>query len=213
MKRRFLYSFVLLSFIFIGLLCFYRAFDAFRNDVYATGSTEKGTGYNVPTGKEGDWVSEVLGPVSISLRIFNALEGKATLWSLIAWGFSIAFPILFLAFIAAVAIGGIKWMSSGGNETKLQSAQKWIKNAVIGFLAVGVVFILANVITWWLGFGNMFDLAQNLATCNNTVLFEYKRQTYGNIDVDYVCSCEENAVTWSCQPRVTVTQPARPTSP
>ena len=43
-------------------------------------------------------------------------------------------------FTILIILGGFKWMTSGGNEQKVQEARELLKNAVIGLLAVGLSY-------------------------------------------------------------------------
>lgn len=156
---------------------------------------------------------EVFGPNNLLLSIFrpiNYWQGNASLWSIFAMVLSFAFPVLFIAFIVVIAIATIKWVSSQGREAEYVSAQKWMKNAFYGFFANIFVFVGVNIITWWIGIGNIFSLAQNLATCEDingkkVVLFEFKKDgkdTVGtkiDINLEYDCVCQdETSHAWSC---------------
>ncbi|MFC1780498.1 hypothetical protein ACFLY9_02290 [Patescibacteria group bacterium] len=171
--------------------------------VFTSAAYAEGDGVVVPT--EGDsWLDEVFGEGGLNLNIMKPLafwdmEGTASIWSIAAMILNLIWPVLFIAFIVAVLVGVMKWMSSQGDETKLQSARKWIQNAIIGFVATGMIFVGANVATWWLGLGSVFSLSQNLAVCGDDVLYEYKKNTFGDAGADVECTCSEGAITWSCK--------------
>lgn len=150
-----------------------------------------------------DWLKEIFGEGGLELNIlkpknFFGIEGTASIWSILAMIFAMIWPILFVAFIASIAIGVIRWISSEGVQVKLESAQKTVRNAVFGFIATVLVFAGVNIATWWLGIGNIFQLAQNLAVCGDVVLYEYKRDHLGNIGDKVDCSCPEGATKWQC---------------
>lgn len=57
--------------------------------------------------------------------------------------------ILVVAVFAAlffILIGGIKWILSGGDKTKIEAAQKQITHAVIGLVLTFLAFFLLNII-------------------------------------------------------------------
>jgi len=179
-------AFLLVSVISIG---------TFTHNVHA----QEDDGVEIPV-DEG-FIKEIFGG-NISLNIFKPTkywEGDAGFWSIIGAIFSLAFPLLFIAFLFAIGVGGIRWLSSQGNEGKLQSAQKWIQNAVFGFVATALAFILLNVITWFMGFGNVFGLAQNLSTCGNKPLYQFKKENTGEC-TNYQCNsgADGHQTGWAC---------------
>lgn len=125
------------------------------------------------------------------------MEGTASFWSLVAYISSVLWWFVLVVFFFAVGIGAIRWISSQGQEAQLQSAKKWMVNAVTGFTATIVVFLIANFITWLIGIGGVFDLPQNLAVCgegdNKQVLFEWKKE-HDMLDAKE-CNC---VGTWHC---------------
>ncbi|MDD3646916.1 MAG: hypothetical protein PHS44_00240 [Candidatus Dojkabacteria bacterium] len=150
---------------------------------------------------EGDLFDEIFGPGgSIRLNILKPLnywEGDTSIWVILSVILSNLFVILFIVLIFAIAIGAIRMVGSQGSDTKLQSASKWFKNALIGFAATIIMFILVNVVTFFLGIGTVFSLAQNLAVCNGETLFEHKR----DIDEDTLpegCDWECTPADWVC---------------
>jgi len=182
----------------VGILIALSLVISYASPVLANDDDEQ---VHIPTA-ENDFIKKVFGE-GLNLDILKPLnfwdmEGTASIWSLLATLFSIAFPILYIAFVASVLIGAMKWISSQGKEAQLQSAQKWIKNAVLGFVGTTVVFIAVNVITWWLGVGSIFNLAQNLAVCEKQVLYEFKQSNPEYYGSDYYCTCEEGAG-WKCE--------------
>jgi hypothetical protein len=182
--------------ILLSFLLFYQfTFSVFADD-----------DVTIPT--EGDsWIEEVFGSEGLKLNIlkpltFWELEGTASIWSIAGYLFSFLTMILFVSCLVAVGIGIAKMMSSGGEEGKLQSGKKWATNAAMGVVSVIVIFIVANFITWLLGVGNIFNLAQNVAVCgegaNSTALYEYKKEKYGDPYTDVECTCPDNNSGWDC---------------
>ncbi|MBU0975519.1 MAG: hypothetical protein ABIE03_07825 [Patescibacteria group bacterium] len=145
---------------------------------------------------EGDLFDEIFGSGgSIRLKILKPLnywEGDTSIWVILAVVLSNLFIVLFLALIFAIGIGAMRLVSSQGNEGRLQSASKWLKNAVVGFAVTIIMFIVINLVTFFLGIGSVFSLAQNLAVCHGETLFEHK----GDIDE----STLPDGCTWECTP-------------
>lgn len=145
------------------------------------------------------WLKEVFGD-SLKLNIFNptgdlfSSKAEVTVWVVAALLVEIAFYILFIVMIVAILIGVIKWISSQGKEDKLVGAQKWVKNPLIAFGATIGMFLLINIITWFMGAGSIFTLAENLSVCGDEVLYQYKQDA--GLTGDYYCTC--NADSWSC---------------
>jgi hypothetical protein len=147
---------------------------------------------------ENNWVQDLFGGGNLKLSIFAPTSfagGKASIWSFIFIASDIAFPLLFISFVVMVAIGLLKWFSANGNETVIQSAQKTIKNAATGFAVMSILFVVANVIVWWLGFKNIYDLPKNFSTCKGVALYEFKRKNSVYLDSTN-CSCD--GIDWRC---------------
>lgn len=141
------------------------------------------------------WLEEIFGSDGLKLNIPKPIkvwdvEGTASFWSILSWGFSVLWVLQFFAFIVAVVIGAIKWISSQGEPTKLEAAQKWMKNALMGFAATILIFVGVNFFTWMFGLGDIFDLAQNLAVCEGEVLYEWKRDN--NQEDARKCECTDS---------------------
>ncbi|MBN2015418.1 hypothetical protein JW766_01160 [Candidatus Dojkabacteria bacterium] len=166
-------------------------------------STQKSEGEVIIPVDGDDWLEKVFGSGGLVLNIlkpvnFWSMEGTASIWSIIAFLYTFFTAILFVAFIVAIGIGAIRWMSSMGEETKVQSARKWVSNAFKGLMVVVVVFIGVSVVTWLIGVGSVFDLAQNLAVCGDHVQYESKTDQCGDVYSDCECECSEGASDWSC---------------
>lgn len=57
---------------------------------------------------------------------------KATIVNIIAW----VLGIVALIAVVMIIIGGFMWLTSGGNEEKIEKAKKTISSAVIGLIIV-----------------------------------------------------------------------------
>ncbi|MBI4090883.1 MAG: hypothetical protein HY422_02565 [Candidatus Komeilibacteria bacterium] len=55
-----------------------------------------------------------------------------------------------IVFVVLIIIGGIQWMTSGGNEKKIEEAKKRIVNATIGLVIILAAYSIALSITKWL---------------------------------------------------------------
>lgn len=76
-----------------------------------------GIGTNVNTGLINKEPSSIVG------TIINALLG-----------------LLGTIFTILIILGGFRWMTSGGNQQKVQEARELLKNAIIGLLAVAISY-------------------------------------------------------------------------
>jgi uncharacterized membrane protein len=57
---------------------------------------------------------------------------KATITNIISW----VLGIVSLVAVVMIIIGGLQWMTSGGNEEKVEKAKKTISSAVVGIVIV-----------------------------------------------------------------------------
>ena len=67
---------------------------------------------------------------------------------------SIVGVFLILAFISALLymfLGGLDWVTSAGDKTKLQSARDKITNALIGLVVVGASWAVMMIVSNFLG--------------------------------------------------------------
>lgn len=71
--------------------------------------------------------------------------------------------IAFLWFIFVLFIGAIAWLSSGGDKTKLQEAQKQITTGLTGLLIVIVALFIVRILETVLGI-NILDLFNILSS-------------------------------------------------
>lgn len=55
-----------------------------------------------------------------------------------------------IVFFILILWGGVQWMTSGGNEKKLEDAKKRILNASIGLALVLMSYAIASTINKWL---------------------------------------------------------------
>ncbi|OGG19089.1 hypothetical protein A3D78_04395 [Candidatus Gottesmanbacteria bacterium RIFCSPHIGHO2_02_FULL_39_14] len=69
--------------------------------------------------------------------------------------------ILVIATLAAfiyLLIGGFQWITSGGDKSAVESAQKRIQAAIIGLIIVFAAWALMIIVGKFFGIDNIFDL-------------------------------------------------------
>lgn len=72
--------------------------------------------------------------------------GYTCIGPLVSNSVAVAFIFAAIAFFIFLVMGGVEWLTSGGDKTKIEQAQKRISNAVIGLAIVAAsyaVFTLA----------------------------------------------------------------------
>ena len=73
--------------------------------------------------------------------------------------------ILTIVFISAgvtfffmFAVGGIRWITSGGDKEKVEAAKKQISSAIIGLVLIFLIFAVVNLIETFFGV-NLFNFS------------------------------------------------------
>lgn len=66
-----------------------------------------------------------------------------------------AFSIAAVAVVFYFLIGAIKYITSGGEKEPLSSAQAMITHAIIGFILLILIFIIAKFIPEYFGMGGL----------------------------------------------------------
>ncbi len=73
-------------------------------------------------------------------------EKASNLPAMIGSAINYIFGIVGVVFLAIILVGGVFWMTAGGNEEKMSKAKKFIMNGVSGmiiiFLAYALVYML-----------------------------------------------------------------------
>jgi len=59
---------------------------------------------------------------------------------------SVAFAVAGIVTFALLVIGGMNWLTSGGDKTKIQSAQQMITNAIIGLAIVALSWAIFSLV-------------------------------------------------------------------
>ncbi len=82
----------------------------------------------------------------IGNQIYQTNSPQPQLWDVIANVVRILLSFVGIIFIILTIIGGLQWMTSGGNEQKVSAAKKRIVNATIGL----VITVTAYAIAYWI---------------------------------------------------------------
>ena len=98
-----------------------------------------------PTGQEVNIGAEVTG-----------FFGYTCIGPLVSNAVAVAFIVAAIAFFVFLVMGGIEWLTSGGDKTKIQEAQKRISNAIIGLAIVATSFAVYTIVLQFFG----VDLSQ-----------------------------------------------------
>ncbi len=76
---------------------------------------------------------------------FKALE-NLTAGSIISGAISLVLVLVALVFFFILVVGGLKWVTSGGDEKKVGAARAQITNALIGLAIVFASWAIMNLI-------------------------------------------------------------------
>jgi len=80
-----------------------------------------------------------------------------TIPQIVTFVVAIVSAVAILATLAYLVWGAIKWITSGGDKTKVEAARGQIVAAIIGFIIVVLSFVILNVVATLLGLGNVFS--------------------------------------------------------
>lgn len=83
--------------------------------------------------------------------------GDKTIPQIVTFIVAIVSAVAILATLVYLVWGAIKWITSGGDKTKVEAARGQIVAAIIGFVIVVLSFIILNVVATLLGLGNVFS--------------------------------------------------------
>ena len=114
------------------------------------------------------------------------LSGLSTPTSLLTWLVAVLalLPwVVWVVCIFVILLNAIKWVRSSGNEKELESAKTGIKRAIIGFLSMFFLFMIANFMSY-LFIGTSFDrLVGALGICGkDQYVFQYARDNKMDMD-------------------------------
>lgn len=87
-----------------------------------------------------------------NIGIDKPAEAKITdLGRLISTGVSVIIIITGILVFVFLVWGGIEWLTSGGDKTKVQSAQSRITNALVGLAIIAASWALVRIIAYFFG--------------------------------------------------------------
>jgi hypothetical protein len=81
----------------------------------------------------------------------NPSGGGNTLGMLISNIVGVIVIIAFLMAFMYLLTGGLSWLTSGGDKTRLESARNKITHAVIGLIIIAAVWAIMNIVGPFLG--------------------------------------------------------------
>jgi len=85
--------------------------------------------------------------------------GIETVIDIIQWSVTVLFIAISLASLFFLIWGGIQWITSGGDKTKIEAARNRLVYALIGLIIAFLAFFILNLIGTFLGikfFGFVF---------------------------------------------------------
>ena len=86
--------------------------------------------------------------------------------SLIRWLIEIAFIAAVVIFLFTLLMGGISWLTSGGDEQKIASARGQITNAVIGLVITFSALAIVKLVAYFFGIESLQNLIFTIPTLN-----------------------------------------------
>lgn len=101
---------------------------------------------------------EGIGPLG-SPELTNERTAVGTFITILSSIIGIITIIAIIWFVFVFFIGAISWLSSGGDKTKLQNAQKQITTGIIGLLIVLFATFFINLIGNLIGIPNILSIA------------------------------------------------------
>jgi type IV secretion system pilin len=93
----------------------------------------------------------------------NPGKGFATdMGSLINGALSFIMVIAALLVFLYLILGGMEWITSGGDKTKTENARNKITAAVVGLIILAASYAILLIILNFLGFGNLGEVFSNV---------------------------------------------------
>ena len=99
-------------------------------------------------------------PITISSDKVGAFSGltNVTIGSFIGWLIGLIFIITSIIFFFILIFGGVKWITSGGDEKKVAAARASITSALVGLAIVFASWAIMKLLGSLLGF-DIFNLS------------------------------------------------------
>ena len=100
-------------------------------------------------------------PDSLSLGATGAFAnlGKLTVNNMVSGAISMVLIVVSLIFFFILVLGGLKWITSGGDEKKVAAARGQITNALIGLVIVFAAWAIMKLIGYVFGVDLLGTLA------------------------------------------------------
>ena len=77
--------------------------------------------------------------------------GYTCIGNLVSNAVSVAFIVAAIATFALLVVGGMNWLTSSGDKTKVEGAQKMISNALIGLAIVAASWAIYSLVLSFFG--------------------------------------------------------------
>ena len=77
--------------------------------------------------------------------------GYTCIGNLVSNAVSVAFILAAIATFVFLVMGGMNWLTSGGDKTKIETAQKMITNAIIGLAIVAASYAIYTMVLYFFG--------------------------------------------------------------
>lgn len=100
---------------------------------------------------------EIVAPKGFAQNIGSLINGALTLIMIVG-----AFLVL-----VYLILGGIEWITSGGDKSKTESAQNKITNAVIGLIILAASYAILLIVLNFLGFENIAEVFNSVKPITN----------------------------------------------
>jgi len=100
----------------------------------------------LPVGAQGSGISNPAIDGEIS-----GLSGAEFLNKLISLGISVGFLVAAVIFVYMFIMGGIRWITSEGDKTKVETARNQITHALVGLLLTFLLFVILEIIEQFFG--------------------------------------------------------------
>lgn len=100
---------------------------------------------------------EIVAPKGFAQNIGSLINGGLTLIMIVG-----AFLVL-----VYLILGGIEWITSGGDKSKTESAQNKITNAVIGLIILAASYAILLIVLNFLGFKNIAEVFNSVKPITN----------------------------------------------
>jgi len=81
----------------------------------------------------------------------SGLSGAEFLNKLISLGISVGFLVAAVIFVYMFIMGGIRWITSEGDKTKVETARNQITHALVGLLLTFLLFVILEIIEQFFG--------------------------------------------------------------